>query len=355
MENNPIQNSIEDDFSFKKLFQQRKKDWNYLWKNKVKIIFAVIVGGLIGLTTSFLWPVTYTARLTFVVEDAKQSGGSLVSALAGQFGFDIGGMASTSGLMAGDNVLQLLKSNTILKRTLLTPYGDQQHHTLADIYAIKHKLKEKWEKKYLEGEGKVIQFPKNTTHYTRLQDSLLQDIILRVGKDGIGVSKPDKKLGFFELTATVKDEKLAQLLCIRVLQEGSDFYIQTKTKRLRTNVERLQVRADSITRLLNKKTYSASSSNQMLLDVNPAYTTAKVGSEVQERDKIVLSTIYSEVIKNLEVNKTMLMQETPIVQIVDQPDLPLKKNFLKWWQGIFYFAFFSGLFFIIILLFKKKD
>jgi uncharacterized protein involved in exopolysaccharide biosynthesis len=44
----------------------------------------------------------------------------------------------------------------------------------------------------------------------------------------------------------------------------------------------------------------------------------------------VLSTIFSETVKNLEASKTMLSQETPTVQIVDEPEMPLKKNKLKY-------------------------
>ncbi|MBD3747870.1 MAG: hypothetical protein IE931_00090 [Sphingobacteriales bacterium] len=353
MENYPPNYPQEENFSFKKLLIERKSEIVYLWKHKWMIIGIGLIGGVLGLILSFFWPITYTARLTFVVEDAKPSGGSLVSALAGQFGFDLSSLGGASGVLAGDNVEQLLRSNTILKSTLLTSYGDAQHHTLADIYATKNKLKEAWEKKYLK-DGSTLSFPSNTLNYTRLQDSLLQDIEKRIQKDGLSIAKPDKKLSFFELTTTMKDERLAQLLCIRVLNQGADFYIRTKTKRLKTNVDRLQTRADSLTDLLNLKTYQASSSNKNLLDVNPAYPTAKVGTEVKERDKLVLSTIYSEVVKNLEISKTMLMQETPTVQIVDQPELPLQKNRLKWWKGIIYGVFFGALITSIYLLFGFK-
>ncbi len=233
MKNYPAQYPEEENFSFKMLLAERKGDFVYLWNKKFQIILIGLLGGVLGLLASFLWPVSYTARLTFVVEDAKSSGGgSLVSALAGQFGFDMNSLGGASGVLAGDNVEQLLKSNTILKNTLLTPYGDAQNHTLADIYAIKNKLKKGWESKYLNGEG-TISFPTKTADYSRLQDSLLQDIGKRIQKSGLSIVKPDKKLSFFELSTTMKDEKLAQLLCSRLLAEGADFYIQTKTKRLK--------------------------------------------------------------------------------------------------------------------------
>ncbi|TDO20162.1 GumC domain-containing protein [Pedobacter duraquae] len=345
----------EEDFSFKQSVLTRLKDFNYLWKHRLKIILFCLLGGLFGALTAWKWPVTYTAKLTFIVEDSK-GGGSLLSGLASQMGFDIGGLASggSSGVLAGDNVLQLLVSSKMLKQTLLSPFDKDPNYTLADRYAESNKLKSKWEK--LEEAKGPINFPGNTKNYTRLQDSLLQDMITRIGEKDVSVNKPDKKLSFFALNATMKDEKLAALFCNRLIDEASDFYIATKTKKLRTNVDRLQTRADSIGRILNKKTYSASAANSVMLDLNPAYTTAGVSAELQERDKRVLQTIYSEIIKNLEVSRTMLMQETPTFQVIDSPDTPLKKNKLKYSTGIFTGVVLAGFFTaLFLMMFRKKQ
>ena len=81
---------------------------------------------------------------------------------------------------------------------------------------------------------------------------------------------------------------------------------------------------------MSKKTYAVSSATQSLLDLNPAYETENAGVEVKERSKVLLNTVYTETVKNLEASKAQLAQETPTVQIVDEPELPLKKNTLKY-------------------------
>ena len=68
------------------------------------------LGGLLGGGYAFIKKDTYTAATTFVVEDNKSSGGGIASALAGQFGLDLGGLSGGSGVLQGDNVLELLKS-----------------------------------------------------------------------------------------------------------------------------------------------------------------------------------------------------------------------------------------------------
>lgn len=340
----------EEEFSFSRMLQERKRDFIYLWKFRYKVLLIGLLGGALGAGITWFWPVTYTAKLSFVVEEGKGGGGGLVSALAGQMGFDIGSLGGgTDGVLAGDNVLQLLMSQRILKQTILTPL-DSGTYTLADKYADSYKLKEEWKEKW----NKNIMFPPNPKNYSRLQDSLLHEILQKVGEKEISVSKPDKKLGFFALNATMKNERLASLICTRLIEEASEFYIQTKTKRLRTNVDRLQTRADSIGRLLNRKTYAVASANRILLDANPAFTTTGVNVEVQERDKRVLQTIYSEIIKNLEVSRTMLMQETPTFQIVDEPEMPLKKNKIGYVKGIFMGSIILGFFYCVFLLFNRK-
>jgi hypothetical protein len=124
---------------------------------------------------------------------------------------------------------------------------------------------------------------------------------------------------------------LSQLLCQRLLAVTSSFYIDTKTKRVRGNVERLQQRVDSIKAVLNNKTYTAISANRELLDANPAFTQAgEMQVEVSGRDKMVQAAIFGELTKNLEASKTALLQETPTIQVVDTPEMPLKKNEVNW-------------------------
>lgn len=348
----PVPVYAEEEFSFKQLIDKRREDLKFLYRFRGKIAVAMLAGCILGALVAWIKPVTYTARLTFVVEDVKASGGGLISALAGQFGFDMGAMANSGSVLAGDNVQELLRSQKIIKQTLLTPYSNNLNYTLADRYAEAYKLKKKW--KNSEKIGKIISFPSQEKKYTRLQDSLLQVIIKNIVEEELSVIKTDKKLSFFEINATFQDEKLAQLFCSRLIDKATEFYINTKTSRLRANVDRLQKRADSLTRMLNRKTYSASQANQILLDLNPAYSVANAGIEVQERDKMVSATIYSEVVKNLEVSKTMLIQETPTFQIVDEPELPLKKNRLKYPLAIAMGAVLVSFLYAVLLLLLKK-
>lgn len=343
----------EPEFSFKKLLLDRGDDLKYVLQFKKSMAAVLIIAAVAGAAFTWFWPVTYTARLTFVIDDAKSTGGGGLSSLASQFGFNLDGIGGASGVLAGDNVQELLKSQHLIKETLLSPYDSTNTISLADQYAKVNKLNKKWLK--YSKDGKIIAFPVKAAGYSRLQDSLLHEITSLILAGEFGIAKTDKKLSFFEVNTTMKDEKLAQLFCTRMIKQGTDFFIKTKTGRLRNNVDRLQHRADSIGVILNYKTYAASSATQSLLDINPAYTGATATSDIKERDKLLLSSIYTETVKNLEASKTMLAQETPTVQIVDAPEFPLKKNRMKYSSTILLFMIGAGAIYALYLIVTRKN
>lgn len=343
----------EPEFSFRDIFEKRKADFLYLWQSRFKIIAISILGAVFGIVYAWLKPISYTAKLSFVVEEAKGGGGSLISGLAGQLGFDIGGISGTGGVLAGDNVQQLLRSNKMIKNTLLSPYDEKSNITIADQYAKTAKLSQTWGDKY--NNGTAINFPANPDSYSRLQDSLLQVIILRIKEKELAVGKTDKKLSFFEASVTMHNEKVAQLFTLRLIDQATNFYIETKTKRQKNNINRLQARADSIENLLNRKTYTAIAANEIMLDKNPAYVTQNVNIELKQRDKTVLQSIYAEIVKNLEVSRTLLLQETPTFQIVDEPELPLLKNRTGYLKSIVYGMMIMGLIACLYVLITKSN
>jgi hypothetical protein len=241
-------------------------------------------------------------------------------------------------VLQGDNVLELLKSKSLLKKALLTSYDSAGTQTLADAYASAYGFSSKWASS--NKVGRTINFSSKKGVFTRLEDSLLHVILKRITEKELSISKPDKKLSLFSLQITTRDEQLSQLLCQRLLAVTSSFYIDTKTKRVRGNVERLQQRVDSIKAVLNNKTYTAISAGRELLDANPAFTQGgEMQVEVTGRDKMVQAAIFGELTKNLEASKTALLQETPTIQIVDNPEMPLKKNEVSWLLALLAGAF----------------
>lgn len=311
-----------------------RNEWNKLLRYGAMLLgywrwllAAAVIGMIAGGAYRWWKPVSYTARISFVVEESsKMGGGSIASALAGQFGLDIGSLGGgSSGILSGDNVMELVKSHSLIRKTLLSPYDSGSAVSLADVYAESKKWKRKWEKKL----GRQISFPANAKTLARTEDSLLQKITTEILGSNLNINKPDKKMGFFELNVSSLDEKFSLLFSQRLLKASTDLYVETKTKRQVNNVARLQRKADSLAIALNRKTYSAADADRQLLDANPIYASPTVSAEIQYRDKLTQGVIYSKIVENLELSKMALIQETPTIQVVDEPELPLKDNRLK--------------------------
>ncbi len=316
-----MEQQLDNEISLKELIEKLVSIWKYLLSKWLIIGMLGAMGAGIGFFMAWSKPVKYTARISFVAEEGKSSVGGLAS-LAGQFGFDLGG-GSGGGIFAGENLLIFLKSEGLIRETLLTQFDSSSTATLADKYAEVNEYKKRW----LENkEIGVIDFSAfKEGNFPRKQDSLLQSLVGAIAKE-LAVARTDKKATFVEVKTTTRDELLSKVFTERLVQTGTERYIQSKIKIKAANVALLQKRADSLGALLNRNTYSAAAAQQQLVDINPALRTAPVLAEISTRDKMMIATIFAEVIKNLELAKFTLQQETPVIQVVDKTYLPLKKE-----------------------------
>jgi hypothetical protein len=299
------------------------------------ILIISLFCGLLGVVYSFYIGTTYTAKASFVIEENKQSSGGLFSALAGQIGLDMSSISGSSGLLAGDNILELAKSQSILKAVMLSSYPGDTLHSLAWHYSKQYKLQNKFSKLT----GKTDFFSGRS--FTRIEDSLMKRILMRIKEKELSIYKPDRKLSVFNLEVTTKDEVLSSLINSRLIEQVSKLYIKTKTERLQANVDRLQHKADSIVLLLNSKTYQAASKN--LLNANPVFKVNEVDLEISSREKSLLSVIYGDLSKSLDISKTALIQETPTIEVIDNPEYPLDRNEVYWYVGLLYGIFIGSL------------
>lgn len=263
---------------------------NYLKTKWFKVLLVGFFGGTIGFLYAWLQPITYSAKLIFVVEEGKagSNGFGGLGSLAGQFGVDVGG-ASGGGVLSGDNILLYFKSESLAREVLLSKFDSTSNLTLADIYANVYKLKDKWASN--PRIGNITFFLDHNNKFTRIQDSLVYSIIQEILGNKFNVVKTDKKAGFIEVKTTMLNESLAKIYCEKVVKVAVDRYINIKTQRQKETVLKLQARVDSIAFLLNRKTVSSASiqTSTSTMDINPLYKTgSSVAFETNLRDKTML-------------------------------------------------------------------
>ena len=326
-----VNNSNE--ITVKDLIIKIKSGIKYLKSRWRFILIFAIAGSAIGLLYAFEKKTTYTAVSTFVLEDnSKQGLLGQYAGIASLAGVDIG-VGSGGGIFQGDNILELYKSRLMIQKALLTEVNiDGKNQLLIDRFISANRLREQWSKNAKIGN---ISFSGDATKFNRIQDSLIIDIVDLFNKEILSVNKPDKKLSIIAVSVTTNDELFSKLFADNIVETVNNFYVQTKTKNAAQNVQLLQKQADSLRIVLNSSLSGVAAAIDAAPNANPAMLSLRVPSQKKQIDVQSSTAIYSEVIKNLEISKMSLRQETPLIQKIDEPILPLEKNHIGKIKGLF--------------------
>ena len=301
-------------------------------QSKLKLLgLLIILGGVLGLAYYFITSPKYQATATFIVEE--KSSGSGLAGMAGQLGFDISSLTGgNAGLFDGDNILEIIKSRNIIESVLLSKVDGSDsanNKTLADLYYETSGFKNKLEGKSNELANLNFSSIKNGVGHTILQDSVLFIMIEKINKDNLNVQRTNKKGSIISISTNSTNPQFSKLFSERLLNETSEMYIKIKVGNLSSNINRLQNKADSLQALLNRTSYQSAALNTF--DANEAYKSSAVPEEMSQRDKLVLNTLYAEVVKNVEILRISLINQKPIIQVLDLPKFPLvnqQKSFL---------------------------
>lgn len=300
--------------------------------SKAKLLLGLMaLGLLLAFVYSLIQQPKFEAKASFILEEKSGGMGGGLSGLASQFGFDVGSLTGSAGLFAGDNILDIIKSRTIIEKVLLTKVDSSKApkgETLADLFLQWSKLKNKWSNK--QGLNAVnFSNSGNGQPNSRLQDSVLLVIYQKIIKKNLAVERLNKKGSIIEITTTTPNEVFSKLFTERLVLETIRMYVDIKTSVATRNISRLEKRSDSLMELLNTKSYKSAA--MQVLDANAAYKTTAVPVEVSQREKSVTYALYSEVMKNLEASRMGLAGQTPVINMLDQARYPLEDQQRSLW------------------------
>jgi hypothetical protein len=345
----PIEN---DEISLKELIQKIQEWIGYL-KTQWKLIFGIAaIGAIIGFTYASFQKSEYFATSTFVLEEDKGGGGlGGAMGLASSFGLDLGG--GGGGLFTSSNIIELMKSRLVVEKTLLNPIQiGGKEISLVDYYIQINNLREAWSKK---PNLTNISFPANAdrTKFSLAQDSILQGISAALTKNNLTIAQKDKKVSIISLTVKSENELFSKLFCEQLLKETSDFYIETKSKKSRLNVEILQHQADSIRAELNSAITGVAAASDNVYNLNPAFNVKRTPSTRRQVDVQANTAILTQLVAQLELSKVSLRKETPLVQLIDRPILPLEKEKLGRIKSFILGGFLAGFLTILYLVFGQ--
>jgi uncharacterized protein involved in exopolysaccharide biosynthesis len=354
-ENNPNLTNDTDEISLKELIV-KIKEWVAYLKTKWKLIIAIsAIGGIIGFAYASFQKPTYKAVMTFVLDDAQGGGMSGSMGLASTFGIDLGG--GGGGLFTSSNILELMKSRLVIEKTLLNAVsysnnGKIENISLAEYYIRVNNLREAWSKK---PDFKDIQFTPTTdrSHFSLQQDSILQTISGAIVKNNLTIAQKDKKVSIISIEVKTEDQNFSKLFCEQLAKETSDFYIETKSKKARINVDILQKQTDSIRGELNGAITGVASAMDNVFNLNTALSSRTAPSKRKQVDVQANTAILTQIVAQLELAKVNLRKETPLIQVIDQPILPLEKEKVGRLKSLILGGFLAGFLTVLYLIFGQ--
>lgn len=314
--------------------------------SKWKVIgIVVFLSGLVGMIYAWRQKPLYIAEITFATESEGTSTAGSYAALAAQLGLDAGG----GGAFEGENLIELLKSRLLVEKTFLTPVDiEGKSELLINYYIRVNKYDKAWAK---DTALNRVKFISENDPPNRKRDSILKSFSKNITTASLEIYKRDKKLDI--ITAKMKDydEAFAKIFIEELVNNVIRYYTDYKSRKSRENVLILKRQVDSIRSMLTGNIVEIAVSND--LNVNPARQVMRTNVQKRQVDVQVNSALYGELVKNLELSKIALRKQMPLIQIIDEPKLPLDKKKMGRMYGAFAFAFVGGVLIMSFFFFKK--
>lgn len=267
---------------------------------------------------------TYQTKLTFMVDEDTGGQGGLLSSLLG--GFGLGGSENNN-----DKILELARSMRIIRQALFqkAEINGQTDFLANHFIRLQNLHEEEWSKKPKNpGQAglKGFFFTRDSVdQFTRLENSALKSLYgMLTGSEDyrpLFSARDNADSGVMTLSLTTCSEALTIALLRAIFDQLSDFYINASTEKQQTTYEIIRAKSDSLRHLLAGTEYRAAQfkeGNNLLLR-----PTDQLPTERLSRDKAMLSLMYGESVKNLELADFALRNKVPYIQAIDLPIPPL--------------------------------
>ena len=288
------------------------------WKLFVK---CITIFGILGLVAGFLFQ-SNKKQATYIIA-AEEEGPSGMEGLLAQFGLDAGG-SNPGGVFEGESLVQLFKIRSMIERALLSEViYDNKRVVIADLFwsdlrSSKNKV------------FKDVKFSIDRGLQNNISDSAVYLLYKYVNKELLSISRPDKKQSFVTVSCTHENPDYATIFTKSLIDNVTDFYTETITKKARYNLDILRREVDSVQKVLNDNLIKDAQYTD--LNINPLMQAGRINQNRSKIDLQITVTLYGELIKSLKLAEVSLRKQTPLIQIIETPHYPLESVGLKWWH-----------------------
>jgi hypothetical protein len=241
----------------------------------------------------------------------------------------------------------------MVEQTLLSPVSvNGKVISLAEMYIQNNEWREKWND---NPKFKSIQFLPDTKrkYFTRVHDSILGVMYQNLTKGSLAVDQKDKKIAIISIDVASNNEMFSLYFCEALARQVGKFYVDTKSKKARMNMAILQKQVDSIRSELNGAITGVAVANDNTFMLNPALNVRRAPSARRQVDVQANTAILTELVKQSELAKVTLRKETPLIQVIDRPILPLPKERFGKAKGLVMGGFLAGFLTVLGLIVRQ--
>lgn len=297
------------------LFDVLEKVRPYLLIIRKRWYIALITGVIFGFISYYqesLKPTSYSAQITYMLEDEILGSGQaasnpLMAAISGQ-----GAPASSKAIMN-----DLAISNKLIELTLMRPVQVEKRSILLvnyyqefSGYLGKNNIKDPfWYKDtYNIGSNEVLD-----TRLRSLSSMLKLALKAKVMESGL-----------LKMELSTGDEKFTKFFLEQHLKTISDFYINKRIEKAQIAVVTVKRRKDSLSAVIQGKEYAAAA----IVDnsFGAVMRRAQVPEIQVRKDITVLNSQYLESISALANAKAELEKRRPFISVVDDVRYPLESK-----------------------------
>jgi len=341
--NEHIEGGNNQDLSLKEILNLIQAYVKEIWKYKFYIILAGLLCGLFMSYKAYKQVPSYTASLTFMLNDEKSSGGGGLGSILGAIGIQT---RMGNGKNNLDRILELSKSRKIAQKAFFKKVKINEKEDFFSNHIIEYfEDLDQWSSKpwfvFWGEESKLTDFRfthDSLANFTRLENlAWLKIHRMIVGGQGSNLfsTNYNEDTGIMNFATTSMTEDISISLTNSLFEALSTYYKDKAIEKQKYTYGLVKSKTDSIEAKVKSYEYRLA---QLRDSKRSIFKNQDKLEDVQLQGKIKIGyAALAQAMENLEIADFAVKNSTPFIQVIDQPVSPLipQKDsfinaFLKW-------------------------
>ncbi len=348
-----------------------------IWSGRKIIIKSMIVFFVLGIFIVIFSPKEYKSEITLVVETSASGSGmsGLLQQFGGLAGINLNNTTNKEALVP-DLYPEVIKSTPFLLEILKQKVLESKHDSTITVaqYIDRHtrlSISEFVMKNTIGLPGRIIKLIRgdNDNIINKKLPVVSSDSAINLSVDPISITKKQsdiietlaecinteqdfKKSNKFIIRVEMQDPLVVAQVTSSVVKNLTKYIIEYRTKKAKTDlnfVEKSTFQAESNYLEAQQKLAVYKDRNK-----NVILSSVQVEEEKLQSEFDLAFSVYSALAKQLEQAKIKVQEETPVFNVMDPAQVPLKKSKPKTISILFTMFFLGGVIGVLIIFGKES-